>query len=895
MEGKKLATLFSAIALGFNVLLSVPTALASEVDAVLSSQVEKEEIKSYFRIAYDGKNQVIALGEGVDLHLLNWKDEEQDTVVARVKLVTVDGLTSERDLELRVTNELVEVEMNQGEFSYISLAYGDVFSVKEVESTATVEAFMPVELNENGSSKEQLAIVDQEGTILDWKETFQFLNGERAVIKEEDYIALNVPTVVKAESDTNVEKGAVGTVEDPVVEEKAAETVEPEPKFRTFALAPSIAVSPSVVYSTHVQSFGWLNDVKNGATSGTMGESKRIEAIKLQITDLKDLGIEYATHVQSIGWTGFVGNGQVSGTEKQAKRVEAFKVRLTGTQAANYDVYYRIHAETFGWLDWAKNGEPAGTEGMSKRLEAIEVKLVKKGAPAPGSTSNTFVQRPVIGYTSYVREIGWQNQVSDSQLSGTSGQRKSLEAIQIGFNSISGLDVRYQTHLQSNGWLNWVSGNTISGLPGSGKRMEALRIELTGTNAKHYDVYYRVHVQNVGWLGWAKNGEPAGSEGYGYQAEAYEVKVVPVGTAISRNGLAFRERDKTSIVYTPHVQTLGWLSPSQDGATSGTYGKALRLEALTVSLNHDRFTGGVSYRSHVQSFGWMNPVQDGAITGTTGSSKRVEAIQLNLTGEIANHYDIYYRTHIESFGWLGWAKNGMSSGSEGMSKRIESIEIKLIEKGLPAPVVFENDAFKTVDKDIVFLDIGHGGSDPGAQYYGVQEKKLNLEIGLKVQRDLEAAGYTVIMSRTDDTYMDYRTERSRVANESGADIFISLHNNAMPGNAYVNGIETFYYEYDPDYQPKINMAMHNDPERIIKSAVLANAIHKSLIDNTGAYDRGVRRDTFAVLRETALPAVLVEFGFMSNLTELNKLQSQEYQLKLSEAVLRGVKGYFRTY
>lgn len=196
---------------------------------------------------------------------------------------------------------------------------------------------------------------------------------------------------------------------------------------------------------------------------------------------------------------------------------------------------------------------------------------------------------------------------------------------------------------------------------------------------------------------------------------------------------------------------------------------------------------------------------------------------------------------------------------------------------------------------VVFIDVGHGGSDPGAQYYGVNEKDLNLKISMKLKRELEAEGFSVIMSRTTDIHIDYKTERSRIANNSGADIFVSVHNNAMPGNSYVNGIETFYYEYDPQYQPKINEDMHNNPDRLLKSASLANAIHKNLITDTGAYNRGVRRDTFAVLRETSLPAVLLELGFMSNLAELNKLSTDAYQEKLAKSISSGIVDYFRTY
>lgn len=195
---------------------------------------------------------------------------------------------------------------------------------------------------------------------------------------------------------------------------------------------------------------------------------------------------------------------------------------------------------------------------------------------------------------------------------------------------------------------------------------------------------------------------------------------------------------------------------------------------------------------------------------------------------------------------------------------------------------------------VIFIDPGHGGSDPGATYYGVMEKTINLQVSMKMKRNLEQAGYSVIMARTGDTALDYKTERSAMANKTNADIFVSVHHNAMPGNTYVNGIETYYYEYDPRYPSVINKEMHNDPERVKESAALSSAIHSALIKETGAYDRGVRRDTFAVLRETAIPAVLLELGFMSNPAENRLLTQDAYQEKLAKAVTDGILAWYNS-
>ena len=100
----------------------------------------------------------------------------------------------------------------------------------------------------------------------------------------------------------------------------------------------------------------------------------------------------------------------------------------------------------------------------------------------------------------------------------------------------------------------------------------------------------------------------------------------------------------------------------------------------------------IRYTTHVQTYGWQgnenNPNtwrRDGDMSGTSGEAKRLEAIQIYLTGELANHYDVYYRVHAQSFGWLSWAKNGEASGTAGLAKRLEGIQIILVPKGSPEP------------------------------------------------------------------------------------------------------------------------------------------------------------------------------------------------------------------
>ena len=145
------------------------------------------------------------------------------------------------------------------------------------------------------------------------------------------------------------------------------------------------------------------------------------------------------------------------------------------------------------------------------------------------------------------------------------------------------------------------------------------------------------------------------------------------------------EKASPSVVYTTHVQTYGWLDPASDGVENGTTGESKRMEGIRISLENSPYSGSVQYRAHVQTYGWQDVRSDGQTAGTTGESRRVEAVRINLTGEMADHYDIWYQTHVQHFGWTGWAENGESCGSAGYSYRLEALRVLLLPKGAPAP------------------------------------------------------------------------------------------------------------------------------------------------------------------------------------------------------------------
>ena len=201
-----------------------------------------------------------------------------------------------------------------------------------------------------------------------------------------------------------------------------------------------------------------------------------------------------------------------------------------------------------------------------------------------------------------------------------------------------------------------------------------------------------------------------------------------------------------------------------------------------------------------------------------------------------------------------------------------------------------------VDKDkntkrSIFLDPGHGGSDPGAVSGGVREKDLTLSVYNKVSSKLASLGYTVLTSRNVDKYVDL-VERVEQANNVNADMLLSIHFNAG-GRGIARGIETYYYQATADRVPKINKENHNNAERLERSRKLANKVQQNLLYQTGANDRGVKRAPFTVLRETSISSILVELGLIDNQEERNKIKTKEYQERLANGIVDGIVEYYK--
>ena len=137
---------------------------------------------------------------------------------------------------------------------------------------------------------------------------------------------------------------------------------------------------------------------------------------------------------------------------------------------------------------------------------------------------------------------------------------------------------------------------------------------------------------------------------------------IPTNTVVS---------NPNSIEYQAHVQNVGWMNEVKNGATAGTTGKGLRLEAFAINYFGP---GIIKYQAHIQNYGWTSERVNGEVLGTIGMSLRLEAFKIWIEG---SNQKLQYRAHVKNKGWLPWVSNGEVSGTTGESLHIEAIEIKL--------------------------------------------------------------------------------------------------------------------------------------------------------------------------------------------------------------------------
>lgn len=221
---------------------------------------------------------------------------------------------------------------------------------------------------------------------------------------------------------------------------------------------------------------------------------------------------------------------------------------------------------------------------------------------------------------------------------------------------------------------------------------------------------------------------------------------------------------------------------------------------------------------------------------------------------------------------------------------------------------------------LVAIDPGHGGEKDGAiGPGGTREKEVALAIALRIERALRQAGHEVVLTRRDDRGLDLAS-RIALANERNADLFVSIHANAMPteeARARTHGIETYFLSADATDEAAAAVARAENAddgdggrqgaggtlgfiladlarsEAHVHSSHLAYTLHRSLVEGTGGRDRGVRQAPFYVLEGARMPAVLLEVGYISHPAEEKRIADPAEQERIARAVVDGIERFAR--
>jgi len=305
-----------------------------------------------------------------------------------------------------------------------------------------------------------------------------------------------------------------------------------------------------------------------------------------------------------------------------------------------------------------------------------------------------------------------------------------------------------------------------------------------------------------------------------------------------------------------------------DGLTFNGYGQ------LVIQANQ-----AIAYRSNVDlannTYSFTIPavrISSQLRRPVLGANSPIEQIRLNQVG------DSVVVTIKTIAGWQ--IQETVRTNPQAIALQLNSVT-QVARNSLPtnvfpktsSPQVFGNNN----GRQLIVVDAGHGGRDVGATRNGIYEKDIVLAMSKQLGRILQQMGYSVIYTRTEDIELDLEP-RVDIAESARASAFVSVHANALDAKAsQVNGVETY----------------HAPGASLGKS--LAEFVHAQILASTGANDRGVRSARFHVILKTSMPAVLVETGFITNPSEAAKLVDSAYQLRMAEAIARGVDQFLKSY
>lgn len=418
---------------------------------------------------------------------------------------------------------------------------------------------------------------------------------------------------------------------------------------------------PTLYYQSNVSNHGWLSEVSEPNTTGTTGKSTHLQSLKLRLANVNsNAKLTASVYSASYGWIDYANANQVQ-LGKDGYMFQQVKFSLLDVQG--YALEYRVHSSSIGWQAWTKQNVVAGTQGYN--IEAIEFRLVKVA---------DSVVTPKMVYTTHMQNMGWLPNATDSQTSGNPNKGIRLEAIQLGIENVPNYKLSGSVHVQNVGWIDYsnINSSTILGTTGKSLQVEAVKFNLTGLD--DYRLEYRVYSRNIGWSNWMSQGQTAGITGMSIAVEGVQFRLLKKSSYPNPTEII------PQVIYQGHSQNIGWMSPTGNGNIAGTSGKALRLEAVKLSLIDVPQDATLTIDYHVQNIGWKKTVVRAgqtALFGTTGNGLRLEGIKLDL--DKVPGYKLQYSVHIQNIGWTNWIEEGNLAGTTGRSLRIEAIKIRFVK------------------------------------------------------------------------------------------------------------------------------------------------------------------------------------------------------------------------
>lgn len=319
---------------------------------------------------------------------------------------------------------------------------------------------------------------------------------------------------------------------------------------------------------------------------------------------------------------------------------------------------------------------------------------------------------------------------------------------------------------------------------------------------------------------------------------------------------AFQYGGKNTVSAGNALMTLG----IAQGISAGNFGYELHIKRADFSVFLAR---AINYKFRTKtavSFGGDLQVNANSLNVRTGPSTNFPIVtKLPWGTKVTAAYRVGDWVYIRSNAGEGLVSGAYLKGN--------------YPEGINSPLPSGN----PLSSQMIVIDPGHGGTDPGAIGYGLQEKVVVLDTALKVKALLAKTPFGLKMTRETDTFVSL-SQRVNIAKAAGGDTFVSIHANAYNGSA--NGTEVFYY----------NSANKNPYDE--DSRKLASAIHNRLIEAWKLYDRGVKQGDLHVLRENSMPATLVELGFIDNKVDNTKLASPYWRQEAAEAIYLGILDYY---